>query len=75
MPIVLGKASKRQISTTISTKWRSFLVIVVPDNVSVIWISRASALWIIDDARPVALSAPRPFCAMGNSLEACHTGK
>ena len=39
-----------------SAKWRFSFVIVSSDDVSVIGISHASALWMIDDVRP--------FCAM-----------
>ena len=39
-----GKRVKGKISSIISAKWRSFLVIVSPDDVSMICISRASAL-------------------------------
>ena len=39
-----GKDGKRQISSIISAKWRSSFVIVDPDDVSEVCISRASAL-------------------------------
>ena len=43
LPLALWKASERQISSLILTKWRSSFVIMGPYNVFVILISRAGA--------------------------------